>query len=302
MLAPDTRVLVLGARGMLGRALCAALAGRCRLTGWDLEELDITARDSVLEAICGLAPDEVINCAAFTNVDACEDSEETAAAVNGVGAGHVAEACAGAGARMVQISTEYVFDGEAEAGYAEDGEPNPVNAYGRGKLAGERAVAASGCRHAVVRTQWLYGRGGRNFVDSIVRRAGERNETEIKVVDDQFGRPTWTDELAAALVGFLEHESGGEGGGGGEGIYHLAAGGVCSWYEAALEIVEAAGLGARVKPVPTSAFPRPARRPAHAVLRCGRAEREFGIVLRDWRPALRDYLGEAGTREVSSEA
>ena len=292
MLEPDARVLVLGARGMLGRALCEALAGRCRLSGWDIEELDINDRDRVLAAITELAPVEVINCAAFTDVDACEGREEQAAEVNGAGAGHVAEACAGVGARMVQISTEYVFDGELAAGYAEESEPNPINAYGRSKLAGERAVAASGCRHAIVRTQWLYGRGGNNFVDTIVRLAGERGE--IEVVDDQFGRPTWTRELATALVEFLKHE--------GEGIYHLAAGGVCSWYEAALEIVEAAGLGARVRAVPTSTLPRPARRPAQAVLRCERAEREFGIVLRDWRPALRDYLGKTGTREAGSEA
>jgi dTDP-4-dehydrorhamnose reductase len=274
-------ILVLGARGMLGSDICALLEGECRLTAWDIEELDITDGAAVREAIENLKPAEVVNCAAFTDVDGSESREGEAMAVNGLAPGHIAQACASVGARLIHISTDYVFDGTKDTPYTEDDAVYPLSAYGRTKLAGERAVVDSGCRHFIVRTQWLYGRNGKNFVDTISHLAKERDE--LRVVNDQFGRPTWTADLAAGIVVMLASEA--------EGVYHLAAGGECSWFDVAVEIVNAIRPVVKVTPVPTSEFPRPAVRPAHAVLDCGRAARELGLELRHWKDALREFLG-----------
>lgn len=280
MLAPETPVLVLGARGMLGSDLCEVLSGCCRLTAWDIEELDITNRQAVFESIRELAPQEVINCAAFTDVDGCEEREKEAFNVNGSAPEYIAEACAAVGARLIQISTDYVFDGKKQTAYEESDLPNPINAYGRSKLAGENAVAESGCRFAIIRSQWLYGRGGKNFIDTISKLAAEQDV--LRVVNDQFGRPTWTRDLADALVEFIGSD--------GEGIYHLAAGGSYSWYDVAQEIVSIKDLPVKVEPVATAAFPRPAARPGNAVLNCTLIAKKFGISMRDWKEALREYL------------
>lgn len=281
-LTNTTHVLVLGARGMLGSDLCTALSGRCRLTAWDIEDLDITDHRAVFKAIAGLSPNEVINCAAFTDVDAAEEREAEAMAVNGEAPGHLAAACAAVGARLVHIGSDYVFNGEKASAYVEEDTPNPLGVYGRSKLAGEEAIRAAGGSAAVVRTQWLYGKGGRNFVDSILRLATEDGRKELRVVNDQFGRPTWSWELATALVKLLESDA--------EGTYHIAASGECSWFDVAAEIVQACGLAVKVTAVSTSEFPRPAPRPAYSVLDCSRAREELGIELRHWREALRDYL------------
>jgi dTDP-4-dehydrorhamnose reductase len=278
----NSRVLVLGARGMLGRSICDALEGECRLTAWDIEDLDLTDRDGVLEAISHIAPQEVINCAAFTDVDGAESREAEAMAVNGLAPGFIAAGCTAVGARMVHISTDYVFDGRADRDYTEEDRPNPQSIYGRSKLAGELEIITSGCRHVIVRTQWLYGEGGRNFVETILKLASERDT--FKVVNDQFGRPTWTKELAPAVAQLLETDA--------EGLFHLAAGGACSWFDVAVEIVRIKRLDVSVEPVPTSAFPRPAPRPARAVLDCGKIKRELGIEMRQWKEALQEYLSE----------
>lgn len=280
MLDSNTRVLVLGARGLLGSELCAALEDFCELTAWDIEELDITDRQAVLSAVNELAPSELVNCAAFTDVDGAESQEEQAMSVNALAPGFLGEACRLAGARLTHISTEYVFDGTAERSYSEEDSPNPLSIYGRSKLAGELEVVSSGCRHAIIRSQWLYGERGRNFVDTIIRMAEKRDV--LKVVNDQMGRPTWVRDLAAGLRDFLHHD--------GEGIYHLAAGGECSWFDVAVEIEKALNRNIRVDPVPTSAFPRPAPRPLRAVLDCGLIKKRFGIELRHWKAALREYL------------
>ena len=279
---PDrgTRILVLGARGMLGAAMCKALEGIGELTAWDIDELDITERRAVIDALQGLAPDEVVNCAGITDVDGCESRVESAMAVNSLAPGHIAEACARSGARLTHISTEYVFDGRSGRDYTEEDRPNPLSVYGRSKLAGEQAVKAAGCRFAVIRTQWLYGAGGKNFVDTI-KSLIERKQ-DLRVVNDQIGRPTWARDLAAALGTFLRTD--------GEGVYHLAASGACSWYDVAVAVADMIGIPGQIDPVSTSEFPRPAARPLRAVLDCSRIRREHGIALRHWRDALAEYL------------
>ena len=281
MINPDTRILVLGAQGMLGSELCSALSWLCHLTAWDIDDLDITDRESVLSAISELMPHEVVNCAAYTDVDGCESNEEEATAVNAIAPGYIAEACLRTGARLTHISSEYIFDGRSETDYTEGDRPNPLSVYGRGKLSGELEVSATGCRYAIIRTQWLYGAGGRNFVDTIITKASER--PKLKVVDDQIGRPTWSNELALAITEFLRNDS--------PGVYHLAAGGTCSWYDVAIEIARLKNLPACIEPVPTSQFPRPAPRPARAVLDCSFIKQKLGIEMRHWKEALADYLG-----------
>lgn len=283
MSAGKKKILVLGARGMLGTDLTAVLKDAFLLTAWDIEELDITDGENVRKEIVSLAPDEVINCAAYTDVDGCESNETLAMAVNAEAPGHIARACADCGARLIHIGSDYVFDGETDRDYRECDTTNPLSAYGRSKLEGDERIETSGARYAIIRSQWLYGRAGKNFVDTILRLAGERDT--LQVVDDQVGKPTWTAELARGIAAFVDTE--------GEGIYHLAAGGICSWFEYACEIVSIAGLSTKVEPVDSSKFPRPARRPARSALDCSKIESEFNIRLPHWRDSLRKYLGKA---------
>lgn len=274
-------VLILGARGMLGGALARALAPRHTLILWDVAELDITDETAALREIAALTPREVINCAAFTDVDGCETRAELAMAVNGAAPGYLAAACRAIGARLIHIGSDYIFDGAIDRDYREDDPVNPLSVYGRSKRAGEEAIQAAGCRHLILRSQWLYGAGGKNFVDTIARLAREKDR--LSVVDDQIGRPTWTEELAGGLAALLETDA--------EGTYHLAAGGEpCSWFTFAREIVKILGLATPVDPVPTGAFPRPAVRPGRSALDCGRIGRDWGISLADWRTAVRRYL------------
>jgi dTDP-4-dehydrorhamnose reductase len=278
----DGGILIVGARGMLGRALAETLSGRAALTLWDIEELDITNARRVRRDIGILAPREVINCAAWTDVDGCEKNPEQAMVINGVAPGHLAAACAAVNARLTHISSDYVFDGRIDRDYREDDAVSPLSAYGRSKLAGEEAVRAAGGRALILRSQWLYGQGGKNFVDTIARMAKEKDR--LTVVSDQIGRPTWSRELAAGIAALLDTPA--------VGTWHLAAGGEpCSWYEFAREIVAALGIGTPVDPVSTAAYPRPAKRPARSALDCSRIAREWGIKLTDWRAAVRRYLG-----------
>src|SRR2546423_8146607 len=242
-------------------------------------ELDIGDRDAVRRAIVGERPDAVVNCAAWTNVDGAEDDSDGAARVNGLAAGDVAAAAAEVRAAVLQPSTDYVFDGEKGAPYVESDEPNPLSAYGSSKLAGEQEAAAANPRHFVVRTSWLFGASGANFVETMLRLG--RDLGEVVVVRDQVGCPTYTGHLAAALVGLAEDED--------FGLHHIAAGGECSWFQFATEIFRQAGVECHVLSCTTEEFPRPARRPAHSVLG---TEREYALFLPDWREGLRSYLAE----------
>ena len=275
------RLLVLGSGGMLGRAV---VRDATRL-GHDVvacarTDLDITDPDRVSHAVAEVAPRAIVNCAGFTDVDGAEGHEPEAMRVNGDGPGHVARAAAEAGARVVHVSTDYVFDGSKGDPWLESDPVAPLQAYGRTKLAGEIAVAESGAEHAIVRTAWLFGAGGPNFVATMLRLGAERDE--VTVVSDQRGGPTWTGHLAAALIEVAERE-------GDVGLFHASAAGSCSWYEFAVEIFSQAGVDCRVLSATSDMLDRPAPRPAFSVLV---TEREHPILLPEWQEGLRDYLAE----------
>ncbi|MGI5482494.1 dTDP-4-dehydrorhamnose reductase [Streptomyces lavendofoliae] len=267
--------VVTGAGGILGRDVLTCLGGGAK--GLTRRDLDVTDRDAVLAALRGLRPSVVVNCAAWTAVDDAESREPDALAVNGTAVRHLAEACALTGSALVHVSTDYVFDGHARVPYAEGAVPGPSTAYGRTKLAGERAVLeVLPERGYVVRTAWLYGAGGGNFVRTMIRLAAAR-ET-VDVVDDQRGQPTWSADVAARLVRLV---------GAPPGVYHATNGGEGTWYDLARETFRLLGADpARVRPVASAAFPRPAPRPSYSVLGHARWREADLPPLRDWREAL----------------
>lgn len=279
------RVLITGAGGMLAQALTAEVSERghepLALTR---AELDVTDAPSVRRALTTLRPDAVVQCAAYTDVDGAEFDEAGAFAVNAEGAVNVAEACDLVGAVFVYPSTDYVFAGQASQPYRPDSAIDPINAYGRSKAAGEKA-AAQARRSILLRTSWLYGAGGRNFVDTISRLA--REQPVLRVVEDQIGRPTWTGTLASVIVRLLEREA--------TGVLHCSDGGhPVSWHGLAVEAVRAQGLSTTIEAVGSEAFPRPAPRPRFSVLDCSETEAILGMPLPDWRVSLRTHLGADG--------
>jgi dTDP-4-dehydrorhamnose reductase len=282
------RLLVTGAAGMLGRDVCAAArAAGHDVIATDREDVDVADARAARAAIERAYPDVVVNCAAWTDVDGAEADEQAATLVNGLGAGHVAAAAAAAGAFLVQISTDYVFDGTGVSPYPEDVEPRPLSAYGRSKLAGEQAVAAQAPgTHAIARTSWLFGAHGRNFVETMLRVGGERDE--VTVVDDQVGSPTYTGHLAEALIELAEARA--------PGIFHLTGAGSCSWYDLAVETFARSGVDCRVQRGRTADLGRPAPRPAYSVLGVTRAGTP---VLPDWRQGLDDYLSARAALAVA---
>lgn len=276
-----TRWLVTGAGGMLGRDLVAVLRDHGPVTAADRSIVDITDPGAVAAAVAG--HDVVVNAAAWTAVDGAETAEAAATAVNGEAVAGIARACAETGARLIQISTDYVFPGNATTPYPEDAPTSPVNAYGRGKLAGELAMRALLPRTGyIVRTAWLYGRHGPNFVATMLRLAGER-ET-VSVVDDQHGQPTWTGALARQVAAL---GSAAVRGTAPPGAYHGTAAGATTWYGLARAVFAGAGLDPdRVRPTSSDAFTRPARRPAYSVLGHGRWVAAGVPVQPDWRDQL----------------
>ncbi len=296
------RLLITGAGGMLGHDVDRA----ARVAGHEpialaRAQLDISDAGAVVHAVAAARPDVVINCAAQTNVDGAEEHPSAALAVNGAGAGNVAAAAAAAGAWTIHISSDYVFDGTSAEPYVESDSVGPRSAYGRSKLEGEVAVAqAAPGRHTIVRSAWLFGTGGPCFPQTILRLAAQRDQ--LDVVDDQVGCPTFTAHLASALV-----ELAGRGRCAPLGLLHVAGGGECSWFEFARAIVGGAGAGAgagatggaiegrvaraKVRPVSTAEFPRPAHRPAYSVLRSERGAQ--APALPGWRQGLAEYLAQA---------
>jgi len=263
---------------MLGHDIVEALDGR-DVSAPDRAALDITDERAVRDAVA--AHDVVINCAAYTDVDRAEAEPERALAINGAGVGVLAEASAAVGARFVHVSTDYVFDGRGSEPYSEDAPLNPVNAYGRSKADGERRAAAAG-PHLLVRTAWLYGAHGSNFAATMHRLSRERSSVEV--VDDQIGQPTWTRDLAHRIVEMLDAHCP-------PGIYHATNGGTATWFEFARAVFSELGLDPdRVRPISSSAFPRPAARPAFSVLGHDAWARVGLPALRPWRAALSDAV------------
>lgn len=279
------KIIILGAKGMLGSALTKGFADGNEVVAWDREELDITDKDAVGEKIYEAQPDAVINAAAYTDVDGTEENQELANKINGEAVGYLAQACREAGAAFVHYSTDYVFDGKNPEGYREDDQPGPpVNAYGRSKLLGEQqlfslARSPRPPRWHLIRTSWLYGINGKNFVDTMLRLGKEKDR--LQIVNDQHGNPTYVKDLAEAteeiIVGTYE-----------PGVYHVTnktpPEGI-TWFDFAVEIFAQADITVSVTPCASEEFPRPAKRPAYSMLINTKLPQR-----RDWREALAEYL------------
>ena len=281
------KVLVTGAAGMLGRDLMLAAGNAGHdIVGFGRAELDVTNPAALGRRFEIERPDVVINSAAWTDVDGAEEAEQAAFAVNGTGAGNVAAAAAEVGASVVYVSTDYVFDGAKAAPYVESDQPAPLSAYGRTKLAGEEATAAANKRHFIVRSAGLFGVGGANFVATMLRLA--ETQSEVLVVRDQVGSPTYTWHLAYGLVRLIEGIE--------FGIHHMAAAGKCSWYEFAREIFEQAKVECKVLSGTTEMLGRPAARPPFSALA---SQREHAIRLPSWQDGLAGYLAQREESEKS---
>ncbi len=274
------RLFVTGSRGQLGRALeRVAAAGGHEFVGSDLPELDVTDADAVRRAVLAARPEAIVNCAAFTAVDAAEGEEEKALAVNGTAVRHLAAAADQAGAVLVQVSTDYVFDGTSARAYREGDLVSPRSAYGRTKLAGE-LEAGRARRHLIVRTAWLFGEG-HNFVEAIRKQVAGGAAT-LRVVADQRGCPTYAEDLAGAVVRLLAA--------GAAGVIHAVNAGDTTWFAFAREIVRRLGSNADVVPITTAQAGRPAPRPARSLLDTSRLREILGAGLPPWQDALGRYL------------
>ena len=272
------RALVTGATGMLGQDVVAALARRGHsVAGLGRAELEITDAAAIEDAVADLRPDAIVNCAAWTDVDGAEADERGAMLVNDTGAGLVSATAAAHGAKIVHVSSDYVFDGEKGSAYVESDLTSAISAYGRSKQEGEISVSLVNARHVIVRSSWLFGIGGRNFVETMLRVGAE--QPEVIVVSDQVASPTYTAHLAEALARLAEGEE--------WGIHHVAAAGRCSWFEFAQEIFDQAGVECRVMAGTTEMLGRPAPRPKLSLLA---SERPSPIELPDWRRGLAEYL------------
>jgi dTDP-4-dehydrorhamnose reductase len=279
------KLVITGAGGMLGSDVAAIASHQAHeVVALDRDDLDVTDPGRVERLIVREKPAAVINCAAWTKVDAAEEFESDAELVNGKGAGFVSDAAAKAGAMVVYPSTDYVFDGTKKGPYTEADDTEPIQAYGRTKLAGERATAHFNRHSFIVRTSWLFGPRGENFVDTMLRLG--QSGGPVVVVHDQVGSPTYTAHLAVGLLRLIEGSS--------YGVHHMTNAGSCSWYEFAMEIFRQAEVVTRVMSSTTDMMERPAKRPANSVLGSGR---EAPIQLPDWKRGLADYLARKETPE-----
>lgn len=275
------KILVTGAKGQLGRELTPLLeAAGYETLGVDRKEMDIASPEACSAVIQGFRPDAVIHAAAYTAVDQAESDVEQAYRINALGSRNVAWAAALAGAKCCAVSTDYVFDGTAHQPYREFDPPNPITVYGKTKLAGEQLAIAMNPRTFIVRTAWLYGRHGGNFVGTMLKLGAKQQP--LQVVNDQWGSPTSAADLAGFLVRLIATDL--------YGVYHAANGGVCTWHDLAQAVFEEAGMTVDLAPCTTAEFPRPAPRPRYSALDC-LAIRANGLQpLRHWREGLKDYL------------
>lgn len=277
------KILLTGCNGQVGWELKRSLIRLGEVLAFDRASLDLANPDETVSRVREVKPDLIVNAAAYTAVDAAEQEAALAMAINGTAPGILAEEAQRHGSLLVHYSTDYVFDGSKRSPYTEDDEPNPANVYGRTKLAGEDAVRASGCRHLILRTAWVYSDRGRNFLLTMLRLA--REKPQLRVVNDQTGAPTWARDIAEATGSLLQHPSSPS------GTFHLTAAGQTTWCGFAEAIVEKRGLGVPVVPISSAEYPTPAARPAYSVLDNAKLMALTGISMRAWDVALGDCLG-----------
>lgn len=274
---------------MLGRDLVEILRSSSRVDqhldwevfGWDIEEIDIQEEKNTVTKIESLRPNIVINIAAYTNVDGCESHDEKAFAINAEGMRHVALGALRCRAKVVYLSTDYIFDGKKREPYLEDDPPHPLSVYGRSKLRGEQYVQEMVEDALIVRTQWLYGKYGNNFVASVLRQAREKKV--LSIVNDQVGSPTYTIDLSRAISVLIQCDA--------RGVFHVANSDLCTWFAFGQEILKLSGMeGVRIVPISSEELGRPATRPLYSVLNTEKLKRETGMTLRPWSEALKEYL------------
>jgi dTDP-4-dehydrorhamnose reductase len=276
------KLLITGAGGQLGQDCVQLMLDRHEICALTSRQLNITNAEAVLAAVREIRPDALINCAAYTAVDACESETDCCMAVNAHGPANLAAACAESGCRLIHISTDYVFDGSKPAPepYLESDPTGPVSAYGRSKLAGEEAIAGRLENYLILRTAWLYGIGGKNFLKTMLRLAQAKRP--LKVVNDQHGSLTWTMTLARQIEQVLDC--------GLRGIAHATAEGHGTWYEAAKHFLEAMQVDCDLRPCTTADYPTPAKRPANSILENRRLKEQGLNVMRDWREDLDEFV------------
>ncbi len=270
------KILILGYKGMLGHELVEEFKNDHKLVLWDREQIDISKKEEVIKKVSDLCPDVVINAAAYTAVDEAESNKDLAYKVNSCAVGFLATACKEINTLFVHFSTDYVFDGENHNGYKEDHPYNPINLYGKSKALGEKMILDISEKYYIIRTSWLFGKNGKNFVETMLRLAKENKD--IKVVNDQFGSPTYAKDLASEVRKLVELQKP-------YGIYHITNSGSCNWYDFAVKIFEFSGLKIAVKPVTSKEFPTPAKRPIYSMLINTKLP-----PIRKWEEALKDYL------------
>jgi dTDP-4-dehydrorhamnose reductase len=279
-----SRILVIGAKGMLGRDLMKELRLSFpddEVLGWDIDEIDIRREQETVTKIERVQPAIVINLAGYTDVDGCESNEQEAFAVNADGMRHVALGVRRCGAKVIYLSTDYVFDGEKGAPYLEDDPPNPLNIYGRSKWKGEQSVLKLAGDGLIIRTQWLYGRYGRNFVTAILRQAKEKKV--LSIVNDQIGSPTYTVDLSRAISLLIRKKA--------SGIFHVTNSDFCSWYDFGQATLRLSGVEeVEVLSISSRELDRKAARPSYSVFSTEKFKQEIGIKLRPWSEALKDFL------------
>lgn len=288
-----TTILVTGANGQVGWELQRVLAPLGRIVAVDLKQMNLAEPDSIRRVMRDLSPSLIVNTAAYTAVDKAESEPDLAMAVNGSAPGVLAEEAKRLKAGLVHYSTDYVFDGTKTGAYMEEDQPNPLGVYGRTKLAGEEAVRSSGVPHLILRTSWIYGARGHNFLLTMRRLGAER--AELRVVDDQIGAPTWCRALAE-VTGQMLAVCGPAGLAERSGLYHVTNAGETSWCGFARQILEKSDLPTKVTAIRTSEYQAPARRPANSRLMNGKLQRIFGLSLPDWRESLDLCLDEMSAR------
>lgn len=277
-------ILVFGADGMLGSDIAKILSQDYQVIPKTINDIDITEKKSLEKMMKYVKPNIVINCAAYTDVDGAQTNREKAFLVNADAVKYIAELCKTVNAKLIHYSTDYVFDGTKSTPYTEEDRPNPINVYGESKLKGEEYIKNTLDNYLIIRTSWLFGKNGKNFVTTILRLANER--PEIKVVDDQIGSPTYTVNLAQATEGLISL--------GAKGIFNVTNSGVCSWYEFAIKILEFADISnVTVMPIGSQELTRPAKRPKNSTLDKGKFFNLTYVELIHWKEALDSYLYEA---------